>query len=94
MLAKMPARHFQVLRVGGERFLGLRMKDRWMVIADRCKHKGGPLSLGRWDPKTCSIVCPWHDQKNTPRELASQEVPWIRVGDSLRFLVSDEPDDH
>jgi nitrite reductase/ring-hydroxylating ferredoxin subunit/uncharacterized membrane protein len=48
----------KLLRVGARRIALGRTKGRLVAFADRCTHKGGPLSDGTL---ACGIVqCPWH----------------------------------
>ncbi|WP_233602496.1 Rieske 2Fe-2S domain-containing protein, partial [Corallococcus sp. CA047B] len=91
MMLELEARHWSQVRVDDERYLCLRLGERFSVILDRCKHKGGPLSKGTWDEAAQGIRCPWHDLLNTPRDLARRQVPSVRVGSVIRFLVPDPP---
>ena len=89
MMLELEARHWSQVRVVDERYLCLRLGARWSVILDRCKHKGGPLSKGTWDEAAQGIRCPWHDLLNSPRDLARRQVPSVRVGAVIRFLIPD-----
>ena len=46
MIVQLEARHWSQVRVGDERYLCVRQAGQLVVIQDRCKHRGGPLSLG------------------------------------------------
>ena len=92
MTLEMSAEHWGKARVGYDRYLCLHLQGRWVVIRDVCKHRGGPLSGGTWDAKSCSIVCPWHQMKNTSRELLSRQLPSVRVGHRVRVILP-MPDD-
>jgi nitrite reductase/ring-hydroxylating ferredoxin subunit len=87
MIIRMEARHWERTHVGGERYLCVRQGEELVVIQDRCKHKGGPLSLGSWDERTQCITCPWHDLVNTPQDLARRQVPSVRVGPWVTAIV-------
>jgi nitrite reductase/ring-hydroxylating ferredoxin subunit len=45
-------------RVGQVALLVIRQEGQLYVLADRCSHRGGPLSDGALDGKC--VVCPWH----------------------------------
>jgi nitrite reductase/ring-hydroxylating ferredoxin subunit len=89
MILQLNAEHWSQVRAGDERYLCLRQGGQLVVILDRCKHKGGPLSKGTWDEASQSITCPWHELVNTPRDLARRQVPSVRVGTKVHIVVPD-----
>lgn len=89
MIVAVEARHMAVARVGWERYLCVRMRRGLVVVRDRCLHRGGPLSLGTWDERSCSIVCPWHQTRNGPGYLSRMEMPTVRIGAVIHALVPD-----
>lgn len=44
----------------GARLVSVHTQDGLFALADRCSHRGGPLSEGRYDAASRCIVCPWH----------------------------------
>lgn len=91
MIVRMQARHWERARLGEARYLCLSQGQELVVIEDRCKHKGGPLSLGTWDERTQCVTCPWHEMVNTPPDLARRQVPSVRVGPVMTAIVPDGP---
>ncbi|MFE8604218.1 hypothetical protein BO221_06800 [Archangium sp. Cb G35] len=91
MILQMEARHWARQRVAGERYLCLLQEGELVVVLDRCKHRGGPLSLGTYDERTQCVKCPWHDMVNTPRNLEARRMPSVRVG-AVMTVVVPEPD--
>jgi nitrite reductase/ring-hydroxylating ferredoxin subunit len=89
MIVQLEARHWSRVRAGDERYLCVQQAGRLVVIQDRCKHRGGPLSLGTWDEASECVTCPWHDIVNTPRDLARRVVPSVRVGSTVYAIVPD-----
>lgn len=73
------------------RYVCVPLEGRLVVVRDACKHRGGPLSLGKLCEKTGTIACPWHDIVNGPRDFARNVLPSVRVGDEIRFVAPDTP---
>jgi nitrite reductase/ring-hydroxylating ferredoxin subunit/uncharacterized membrane protein len=62
-----------LLRAGGKRVALGRTKGRLVAFADRCTHKGGPLSDGTL---ACGIVqCPWHGSQFNVNSGAVEQGP-------------------
>ena len=86
-LVTIAARHGATARTDDERYLCLRVGDRHVVIPDRCKHRGGPLSLGEWDAARECMTCPWHGMRNTRDELLARALPAVRIGATIVAVV-------
>lgn len=87
MIVIMPARHGARMRVGDDRYLCLGIGGRFVVVPDRCKHRGGPLSLGTWDAERECMTCPWHEMRNGASELLERALPSVRRGDEIAVSV-------
>lgn len=87
MIVTLPARHGARVRTEDARYLALEIAGRLVVVPDRCKHRGGPLGLGEWDPVRECMTCPWHRLRNGASELLARALPAVRRGDSLVAVV-------
>lgn len=57
--------------------------SKWSVIVDECPHRSSPLSLGRIDPHTNCLECPYHGwQFDTEGTL--QKIPHLEPNAELR----------
>lgn len=57
--------------------------NKWSVLIDECPHRFSPLSLGRVDPKTKCLECPYHGwQFDTQGTL--QKIPHLEQNAELR----------
>lgn len=85
MKLRVEAKHGAVAMYLGHRFVCAELDGQLHVLRDRCRHRGGPISLGKWDLKRGCVVCPWHDMTNSTRDLMKQQLASTREGDVLVF---------
>ncbi|MBX7099860.1 MAG: Rieske (2Fe-2S) protein [Myxococcaceae bacterium] len=85
MKLSIEARHGATTRFESHRFVCAQLDGQLRVLRDRCRHRGGPISLGAWNLERGCVVCPWHELTNSTRDLLKQELPSTREGDRLLF---------
>ena len=56
-----PLREGRAVQVGGEEIAIFNLGDRFLAVANRCPHRGGPLADGILSGET--VVCPLHAWK-------------------------------
>jgi phenylpropionate dioxygenase-like ring-hydroxylating dioxygenase large terminal subunit len=67
----------------GLKFAVWRSGTTWSVVNNECPHRMAPLSLGRVDPATNCIECPYHGwQFDCDGKL--QSIPQLEAGQELR----------
>ncbi|WP_146875536.1 Rieske 2Fe-2S domain-containing protein [Halovibrio variabilis] len=70
----------QLLTVGRQRYFIFRSGSGIEhMIQDKCPHRGGPLSRGRWDPVKLRLECPWHKSSWPEKTLIKMQLPTIKV---------------
>jgi nitrite reductase/ring-hydroxylating ferredoxin subunit len=57
-LSDVPAGGCKFVEINGTRIVLARVGERVYACADRCSHRGGPLSQGRL--AGTRLTCPWH----------------------------------
>lgn len=82
---KIPAKHGAYVRFQDDFYLTLWIDEKFLVVKDECKHKGGPLRLGTWNEKKCSMRCLWHNIVNTKDDLIARAVPSEVNGEWISF---------
>lgn len=78
---------------GQERFFLTGGPDGTRIITStRCRHRGGPLHMGRRDRGGTCIRCPWHNIATSIRSLARHSLTAARVGSrwTVRLPVATE----
>jgi hypothetical protein len=77
---------------GAKSYFLLRLADgSRLLLSSRCKHRGGPLHLGRWDEERHCLVCPWHQTRYTEAALRRSAVPLVS-NNGVVTIVLDEPE--
>ena len=60
LLSEIPEGGAVGAEAGGQRLVLARVDGEVYAVADNCSHRDFPLSLGEFDPESCSITCEWH----------------------------------
>jgi nitrite reductase/ring-hydroxylating ferredoxin subunit/uncharacterized membrane protein len=60
--------------IGGVRLVALSTEEGLAVLADRCSHRGGPLSEGKRVAAGC-IECPWHGSRFNAKDGSVDRGP-------------------
>ncbi|WP_233236102.1 Rieske 2Fe-2S domain-containing protein [Bordetella sp. LUAb4] len=76
--------------VGDKHVVGLHQDGRWQLVLSSCPHRGGPLHFGQLDRAGTSVTCPWHGRATVCARLKPIDYPWVRVGDHVTVLASDD----
>jgi hypothetical protein len=50
------------------------------VLPARCRHRGGPLHLGRLESREQRLVCPWHERRSSVARCLRAGIPSVRHG--------------
>jgi nitrite reductase (NADH) small subunit len=60
------------------------------VMPARCRHRGGPLHLARFDPGLGVLVCPWHERLTSVHKALTAGIPAVRRGSTVTAVLSTE----
>lgn len=60
-VANIPLREGRAVKVGAEEIAIFNLGDKFLAVANRCPHKGGPLADGIVSGE--SVICPLHSWK-------------------------------
>ncbi|HZD12317.1 MAG TPA: Rieske 2Fe-2S domain-containing protein [Candidatus Binatus sp.] len=63
--------------VEGRKIALFKTNGKVFAVADRCLHRGGPLSLGELNDYT--VTCPWHGWRYDVRTGAFEIIPTLKV---------------
>jgi hypothetical protein len=72
-------------------FLFQQSDNEWLLLNDRCQHKGGPLHLGSWNDVDQCLVCPWHGTKHSKKALQKRAIPIIYRKDVVTAIIDLSP---
>jgi len=69
-----------------KRMAVISIKNKTFVIEDKCKHRGGPLSLAKKDELAEVLICPWHQISNCVLHLNKKNYPSLIIGNKIKIL--------
>lgn len=72
--------------VAGVPYVFARTEFGSFVLPARCRHRGGPLNLGRLESGGAELVCPWHEQSTSVTKLLRTSMPAVRRGNSVTVV--------
>jgi hypothetical protein len=92
-VAVLDAREHNTVFLGDDRYFLFEDDGRLFLVADKCPHRGGPLSLGRRGPDE-RLVCPWHGSRITCAFLRRTSVPAVRRGSEITAYLPGDNGTH
>jgi nitrite reductase/ring-hydroxylating ferredoxin subunit len=70
--------------------VGIIRAGKWHLVDSTCPHRGGPLHLGKVDPASGVITCPWHGIGTPCVRLKPVTYPTVRVRDRVSVICAGE----